>query len=209
MLPFTSILVDPNTDSRAMFKTAVRALAEFGGIFMAGRLDEARSCIDSSSKPWDIIFVSYRLRKSGQPLRYLHCRHQRSRVGRHHRGGRRVRTRRSYSALRFRSCRVAEYACREVYAPTNPFSRFTIDILCRKIGHSLFGLSLLNDACLNRAYSRCSRITSGKAARQPLLHPSLSSEPSGPDFARAAGCTVYAIAPFSRHSPFRGKGVAL
>ncbi len=62
MRAFTSILADPNTDNRAIFKTAVRALPEFGEIYMAGKLDEVRQVIEQTRKPWDLVFVSYRIK---------------------------------------------------------------------------------------------------------------------------------------------------
>ncbi len=61
MRPFTSILVDPNVDNRAFFKTAVRALPDFGEIYSCGQTNEVLPKIESSQKPWDIVFISYRI----------------------------------------------------------------------------------------------------------------------------------------------------
>ena len=36
-------------------------MSDFGEIYMAGTLNEVDSLVESSNKPWDIIFVSYRI----------------------------------------------------------------------------------------------------------------------------------------------------
>ena len=61
MRPFTSILVDPNVENRDFFKTAVRALPDFGDIYSCGQPSEALAKLETRSKPWDLLFFSYRI----------------------------------------------------------------------------------------------------------------------------------------------------
>jgi response regulator RpfG family c-di-GMP phosphodiesterase len=60
MESYDALVIEPDLDSRMRLKAAMTSVPAFKQNFQVGKFKEAQSKIDTSSKPIDVIFISYR-----------------------------------------------------------------------------------------------------------------------------------------------------